>query len=93
MPNARRRVDLKVIASTAGGVTAGLVLAVLESLVAQPALLEGVPAWLRFLLIAAAPGLIVFLSGYAAPPTDAQGRIGEHRKCECPRGLDGPGER
>lgn len=67
MAKVRKRVDLKVIASTIGGLGAGLLLATLEALVSQPALLEGLSPWLRFLVIAAGPGLIVFLSGCVPP--------------------------
>jgi len=65
----RTRVELKVWASTVGGLLAGVVLAVLEALADQPAMLEGLPAWARFLIIAATPAIVTFAGGYAAPHT------------------------
>lgn len=69
MATGKSRVELKVWAATVGSLGAGLVLAVLEAVTAQPAMLEVLPAWARFLVIACAPTLVVFLSSYVAPHT------------------------
>lgn len=65
----RTKIELKVWASTVASLVAGVVLAVLEAFTAQPALLEGLPGWARFLIITASPALVTFLAGYAAPHT------------------------
>lgn len=79
VPDKPKRLDLKVAATSGGALLAGVVLAGLEALVAQPALLEGLPPVLRFLVIAAGPTLIVFLSGVAVPKEEPR-----PPGCECP---------
>lgn len=63
------RIELKAWAATVGSLAAGLVLAVLEALADNPAMLEALPAWARFLIIACTPALVTFLAAYAAPHT------------------------
>lgn len=63
------KVSAKVWASTLGTLAVSLALAILTALVNDPAtlqqVLDAVPAWLRFLLVAALPTLVTFLAGYA----------------------------
>lgn len=58
----------KVLAATIGTLLASLVLAVLTSLVNDPQALQAVqdalPAWLRFVIVAALPTLVTFVAGY-----------------------------
>lgn len=68
-------VEAKVKKSALAGLIASLVLALLNAVVGNSAILGGFPAWLQFVLITCAPTLAVFLSGYAAkheskPPVD-----------------------
>jgi hypothetical protein len=62
-------VSAKVWASTIGTLAVSLVLAVLTALVNDPdtlqRVLDAVPDWLRFILVAALPTLVTFLAGYA----------------------------
>jgi hypothetical protein len=59
--------EVKVSASTGGALVASLVLAILNATVANSSVLGGLPAWLQFILLAVAPTLVTWLSGYATP--------------------------
>lgn len=64
-----RPVEAKVQVSTLVTFLAGLGGALLNTFVANSALLGGLPSWLQFLIIALAPAAATFLAGYAAPHT------------------------
>lgn len=61
--------ELKVIAATAASAAVGVVIALLDVIVADPGLLGPVHPALEFVIVAAVPPLVTFLSGYAAPHT------------------------
>ena len=65
----RTKVSAKVWASTIGTLVVSLVLALLTAVVNDPAtlqqVLDAVPSWLRFILVAILPTLVTFLAGYA----------------------------
>lgn len=65
--SAARVVEVKVIASTAVALMASIFYAIVNAVQAQPDILNGLPPWLRFLLIAALPPLLAFLAGYQIP--------------------------
>ncbi|MEU9199029.1 holin [Streptomyces sp. NPDC048332] len=57
-------VETKVKASSVTAVLVGLVVAVLNDVEADASLLGPLPAWLQGLVLALAPGALVFLAGY-----------------------------
>lgn len=67
------KVSAKVWASTIGAFIASLALAVLTALLNDPAslqqFLDAVPAWLRFIIVAALPTAITFVAGYVKRDT------------------------
>lgn len=66
-------VEAKVKWSALGSLLAGLVLALLNAVVADSSILGGLPAWAQFVVVTGAPVLVTFLSGYAAPHTARSG--------------------
>lgn len=62
-------VEKKVTAATTATFLVSLVIAVLNQLVADNSLLGPLPSWLQPVIIAVAPALITFLSGWQAPHT------------------------
>lgn len=58
----------KVWAATLATLGMSLVLAILTAVMSDPAtlqqVLDAVPAWLRFIIVAALPTLVTFLAGY-----------------------------
>lgn len=66
---ARPPIESKVAASTATATVVGLAGALLNLLVANSALMSGLPDWLQFLIIMIGPGLATFLAGYSARHT------------------------
>lgn len=68
-------IESKVKASTAVTLVVGLVVAVLNDVEADASLLGPLPAWLQGLVLALAPGALVFLAGYRARHT-ARGMYG-----------------
>lgn len=62
-------VEAKVKASTWSALAAGMALAVVNAVQDQPGILEPMPGWAQFLILAVLPPLAVFLAGYAAPHT------------------------
>lgn len=72
MPNAP--IEAKVKSATAATFVVSLLLAVLNSVVADDSLLGPLPSWLQPVVIAVAPAAVTFLSGWAAqhsPRADA----------------------
>lgn len=63
------KVERKVWAATAATLTTSVGLAVLNDVQDHPELLGGLPPLVQTLLIACAPPLVTFLSGYAAKHT------------------------
>lgn len=63
------KVSAKVWASTLATFAVSLVLAVVTALINDPAtlqqVLDAVPSWARFLILATLPTLVTFLAGYA----------------------------
>lgn len=66
------RVEVKVIASTAGSFAAGLGVAILNATLADTSLLGRLPAWLQFVLIMFGPALVTFLSGFVKGSTTSR---------------------
>lgn len=66
----RTRIELKVWVTTAVTFLISCVVAVAEAVADNPAVLDGMPAWARFLILAIVPAVVVFGAGYAAPHTD-----------------------
>lgn len=59
--------EIKVTFSTIGSFLASLVLALLNSILADSSVLGSWPAWLQFTFIALAPTVVTFLGGYLMP--------------------------
>lgn len=62
-------IERKVKTSTWTALAASLALAVINAVQEQPGVLEPLPPWTQFLVIAVLPPLATFLGGYAAPHT------------------------
>jgi hypothetical protein len=69
LPVQSGKVELKVIASTATTLVAGVGGALLNALQDNSHLLGSMPGWAQFLIVAGAPPLLTFLAGYATPHT------------------------
>lgn len=61
--------EVKVKASAVASVVAGAVVAILNQVVGNAALMGGLPPWLQFVILLAAPGVIAWLGGYSMPST------------------------
>jgi hypothetical protein len=62
-----KTIEVKVVAATAGGLLASVAYAVLDALARDHSVLDGLPDWARFVILAAIPPLLTFLVGYAVP--------------------------
>ena len=62
-------IETKVKAATSATFVVSLLIAVLNAVVADDSLLQPLPAWLQALLIAVAPAVVTFLSGWQAQHT------------------------
>ncbi|GAA4999449.1 holin [Streptomyces siamensis] len=62
-------VEAKVKAATSATFVVSLLLAVLNSVVADDSLLQPLPSWLQPVVIAVAPAAVTFLSGWQASHT------------------------
>ncbi|GHH72294.1 hypothetical protein GCM10018793_09060 [Streptomyces sulfonofaciens] len=62
-------VERKVTAATAASSAVGVVIAVLNAGVADAHLLGSLPEWLQSVILAAAPPVLTFLSGWQAKHT------------------------
>lgn len=69
----RWKIELKVIAATAATFAVSIVLAVLNLVENNHALLGSTPAVLQFVIVAVLPTAITFLSGYMARHTPRSG--------------------
>ncbi|NUQ99542.1 MAG: holin [Streptomyces sp.] len=59
-------VEAKVKSATAATFVVSLVIAVLNGVVADDSLMQPLPGWLQPIIIAMAPPLVTFLSGWSA---------------------------
>jgi len=59
-------VEAKVKAATSATFVVSLLLAVLNSVVADDSLLQPLPSWLQAIVIAVGPAAVTFLSGWQA---------------------------
>ena len=66
---AKDPVETKVKTTTWATLAASVLLANINAVQDQPGILDPLPAWLQFLIIATIPPVATFLSGYAAPHT------------------------
>lgn len=66
-PDVSRTVEVKVVVATAVTLGAGVTYAVLDAVQADPSVLEVLPPWLRFVVLAALPPVLAFLAGYRMP--------------------------
>lgn len=62
-------IETKVTVAALGSLAAGVALAILTAVQGDPTVIGGLPAPVQFVVIAALPPVIAFLSGYAAPHT------------------------
>lgn len=63
--------ELKVLLATAASAAAGVAVAVLNVVAADPTTLLGAtPDWLEFVLLAVVPPLATYVAGYLAPHTE-----------------------
>ena len=60
-------IEVKVVAATAATLLASVAFAVLDALAHHTEILDGLPEWLRFVILAAIPPVLTFLAGYAVP--------------------------
>lgn len=64
-------IETKVIVATATSAVVGVVVALLNTLSADPSTLLGLtPNWLEFVIVAAVPPAATYLAGYLAPHTE-----------------------
>ena len=62
-----KTVEIKVVAATAATLLASVAFAVLDALAHHTEILDGLPDWARFVVLAAIPPILAFLAGYAVP--------------------------
>lgn len=62
-----KRIEAKVVAATAATLLASVAFAVLDALAHHTEILDGLPDWARFVILAAIPPVLAFLAGYAVP--------------------------
>ncbi|GHJ42258.1 holin [Streptomyces sp. TS71-3] len=62
-------VEKKVTAATAASLVVGVVVAVLNAVVADASLLGSLPEWLQSVIIALVPPILTFLGGWQAKHT------------------------
>jgi hypothetical protein len=62
-----RTIEVKVIAATGATLLASVAFAVLDALAHHTEILDALPEWLRFVVLAAIPPVLAFLAGYAVP--------------------------
>lgn len=62
-----RVVELKVVGAAAAGLACSVAMAVLDAVQHSPHILDGLPEWSRFIILAAIPPVLIFLAGYAIP--------------------------
>lgn len=62
-----KTVEIKVVAAAAGGLLGTVAYAVLDALARDHAVLDGLPDWARFVILAAIPPVLSFLAGYVVP--------------------------
>lgn len=65
-PMANAPIETKVKSATAATFVVSLVIAVLNSVVADESLLQPLPSWLQPIVIGLVPAAVTFLSGWAA---------------------------
>lgn len=68
-PELPNPVESKVKWASAAAFAAGAGVAVLNAVQDSPGVLEPLPKWAQALILALAPTLVTFLSGYSAPHT------------------------
>lgn len=66
---AKSKIEAKVTVAAIGSLLAGIALAILTAVQSDPAVISGLPEPVQFVIIAALPPVVAFLSGYAAPHT------------------------
>lgn len=66
-PDVAKLVEVKLVAATAVTLLAGVAYAVIDAVQDSPEVLDGLPPWLRFVMIAALPPVLAFLAGYRTP--------------------------
>ncbi|WP_255951537.1 holin [Streptomyces odontomachi] len=62
-------IETKVKAATAASAAVGVVVAVLNAVTADGSLLGPLPTWLQSVILAVAPAVLTFLSGWQAKHT------------------------
>jgi hypothetical protein len=62
-----KTIEIKVVAATAATLLASIAFAVLDALAHHTEILDALPEWLRFVVLAAIPPVLTFLAGYAVP--------------------------
>lgn len=67
-------IEAKVTAATAASFAVGVVVAVLNAIVADASLLGPLPPWAQSVVLGVAPAMLTFLSGWQAEHTPRQGR-------------------
>lgn len=66
-PDRSKVIEVKVVGTAAVGLVCSILLAVLDAVQQSPHVLDGVPEWLRFIILAAIPPTLMFLTGWAIP--------------------------
>lgn len=62
-----RVIEWKVVIAALVTLLASVAFAVLNAVLADSSILGGLPGWLQFLILAAAPPVLAFLAGYRVP--------------------------
>jgi hypothetical protein len=77
--------EVKVIASSVTTLLMGCILAIVISVQDDPQIIQGLPVWLQFIIIAILPPVAAWLGGYLkSSPTSAASRgfVGTYRRGE-----------
>ncbi len=62
-----RLIEVKVVVSALVTLLASVAFAVLNAVLADNSILGGLPGWVQFVILAAAPPVLAFLAGYRVP--------------------------
>ena len=62
-----KAIEVKVVVASLLTLLCGVAYAVIDAVSHSPHILDGLPEWSRFVILAAVPPVLTFLGGYATP--------------------------
>jgi len=62
-----KAIEVKVVVASLLTLVCGVAYAVIDAVSHSPHILDGLPEWSRFVILAAVPPVLTFLGGYATP--------------------------